>query len=265
VLLDIALELAKKGLSLMPVCRPGKIPTEQWKRYQFHPPDEKQLREWFGGTRQPNLGIITGWVSRVVVVDTDDAVSELWAQDNLSPTPWMTRTSKGIHRFYRYPPQRIGNKAKLKTESEALNLDIRGDGGYVVGPGSLHESGFVYEFMGDWTGSIDYLPSLDTSFLPKPAQAKPARVAVASSVPAVERARRYLAAIPPAVAGQGGDTKTFYAACRLLLGFNLTESDTYALLSEWNQGCSPKWSEEELLKKIRNAKKYGEEDEGSLL
>jgi hypothetical protein len=49
------------------------------------------------------------------------------------------------------------------------------------------------------------------------------------------------------------------------LGFDLSEADAYALLSEWNQQCVPPWSEEELRKKLSNAKAYGDEPAGHLL
>ncbi len=70
-----------------------------------------------------------------------------------------------------------------------------------------------------------------------------------------ERARKYLAKIPPAVSGQGGHDQTFYAACVLCLGFNLATDEAFALLSEWNQACVPPWNERELRHKVESAMK----------
>jgi hypothetical protein len=81
----------------------------------------------------------------------------------------------------------------------------------------------------------------------------------------VERARRYLAALPPAVAGQHGDVTTFRACCRLVRGFLLSDADALALIQEWNTRCAPPWSERELLDKIRRARRYGREPLGGLL
>ena len=80
-----------------------------------------------------------------------------------------------------------------------------------------------------------------------------------------ERARRYLAVIPPAVAGSHGDVTTFRVCCRLVRGFALTDEDALGLLVEWNQACSPPWSEGELRSKLAAARRYGREPVGGLL
>ncbi|MGE3959886.1 MAG: DNA-primase RepB domain-containing protein [Vicinamibacterales bacterium] len=80
-----------------------------------------------------------------------------------------------------------------------------------------------------------------------------------------ERARRYLAAIPPAVAGSHGDLTTFRVCCRLVRGFALTDDDALGVLVEWNHACSPPWSEVELRSKLAAARRYGRERVGGLL
>lgn len=83
--------------------------------------------------------------------------------------------------------------------------------------------------------------------------------------PVRERARRYLAAIPAAVAGDHGDATTFRVCCRLVRGFALNDDDAFDLLSEWNRGCVPPWPEEELRAKLKGARQYGREPLGGLL
>jgi hypothetical protein len=95
--------------------------------------------------------------------------------------------------------------------------------------------------------------------LPQPAtQLRP-------SVATVERARRYLAHVPPAIAGAHGDVHTFRICCRLVRGFALDDSDALAALAEWNQRCEPPWSEPELRDKLKRARKYGREPVAGLL
>lgn len=86
-----------------------------------------------------------------------------------------------------------------------------------------------------------------------------------SGTDAVERARRYLAAIPPAVAGRHGDADTFRVCCRLVRGFALEDRDALAVLSEWNERCEPPWSEGEMRAKLEGARRYGREPVGGLL
>jgi len=82
---------------------------------------------------------------------------------------------------------------------------------------------------------------------------------------AVERAHRYLMALPPAIAGQHGDLHTFRVCCRLVRGFAMPDADALSLLAEWNARCEPPWSERELTEKVRRARRYGREPIGGLL
>jgi hypothetical protein len=80
-----------------------------------------------------------------------------------------------------------------------------------------------------------------------------------------ERARRYLAAIPPAVAGEHGDATTFRVCCRLVRGFALDDEEALDVLGGWNRACTPPWSEEALRAKLRGARQYGREPIGGLV
>jgi hypothetical protein len=84
-------------------------------------------------------------------------------------------------------------------------------------------------------------------------------------LPIVERAKRYLASVPPAIAGQHGDVHTFRVCCRLTRGFVLDDGQALHVLSEWNARCQPPWSPEELLDKLHRAARYGREPVGGLL
>ncbi len=82
---------------------------------------------------------------------------------------------------------------------------------------------------------------------------------------ALERARCYLTAIPPAIAGHHGDADTFRVCCRLVRGFALDDDDALAVLSAWNLRCQPPWLESELRAKLEGARRYGREPVGGLL
>lgn len=82
---------------------------------------------------------------------------------------------------------------------------------------------------------------------------------------AQDRAKRYIATIPPAVAGQHGDTATFRVCCRLVRGFDLDDDDAFAVLADWNRTCEPPWSEHDLRSKLAAARRYGREPVGGLL
>lgn len=69
----------------------------------------------------------------------------------------------------------------------------------------------------------------------------------------VERAARYLAATPGAVAGCGGHNHTYRIACKLVSYFGLSNETAIELLKEWNAKCDPPWSERELSHKVESA------------
>lgn len=80
-----------------------------------------------------------------------------------------------------------------------------------------------------------------------------------------ERASAYLAKMPVAVSGQGGDCATFSAAQALVRGFSLSVEEALPLLLEWNKGCKPPWSEADLKGKLRSASTSSGKAEGYLL
>ena len=81
----------------------------------------------------------------------------------------------------------------------------------------------------------------------------------------LERARRFLRSVEPAVAGQHGDLRTFRICCRLVRGFALSDDEAFSVLREWNARCEPPWSERDLQVKVQNARRYGREPLGGLL
>jgi hypothetical protein len=108
----------------------------------------------------------------------------------------------------------------------------------------------------------DFPPVNDA--IPQPRQIEPREVRE-FDLPVLERARRYVASVPPAIAGQHGDVHTFRVCCRLARGFALADEQALHVLAEWNARCQPPWSEAELLDKLRRAARYGREPVGGLL
>jgi KaiC/GvpD/RAD55 family RecA-like ATPase len=82
---------------------------------------------------------------------------------------------------------------------------------------------------------------------------------------ALERCRRYLANVPGAVQGQGGDDHTYRVACIAAVDFDLPDTDALAALGEWNGKCSPPWDMDLLEAKIQHARRYASGAAGSKL
>ena len=212
---------------------------------------------------EQNIAIVTGEVSGVVAVDADSPTAIRWATRHLAYTPWQTQTSRGYHLLYQHPGSKIGNRAKIETGSGRLDLDVRGDGGLAMAPGSIHPSGVEYLRAGDWSVPLDRLPRFWVGWLRRPARAVVAPRFPNPSGDVVERARRYLAQIPRPEIGAGSDAATLYAACRIVRGFGVSESEATALLWEW-AGGRPGWTHEWIAEKVRNALRFGSEPMGAL-
>lgn len=69
----------------------------------------------------------------------------------------------------------------------------------------------------------------------------------------IERASRYIASMPPAISGSGGDKATFIVAEKLRHGFDLTEEEAWPIMLKYNERCEPPWSEKELRHKLADA------------
>ena len=108
-----------------------------------------------------------------------------------------------------------------------------------------------------------YSPADFPTPVQRPTPARPTALIVATD--ALERARRYAAAIPAAITGQHGDVHTFRVCCRLARGFALSDDEAFTVLCEWNARCQPPWSDRELMSKVERARRYGREPIGGLL
>ena len=143
---------------------------------------------------------------------------------------------------------------------------MRGDGGYVLAPGSVHENGTVYEPRGTWP-AIDDLPTFNPAWVAEPSVSPVPRPAphAAGHAAAVDRARAYLQAMGPAIQGQGGDLHTYRASCALVIDFALDDGSALELLREWNASCVPPWTEADLAIKVRSASRSGTHPRGAKL
>jgi hypothetical protein len=71
----------------------------------------------------------------------------------------------------------------------------------------------------------------------------------------LERASRYVAALPAAISGSRGHDALFRVACLLVNGFDLTDAEAWPILIEYSARCLPPWSERELRHKLAEARK----------
>lgn len=74
-----------------------------------------------------------------------------------------------------------------------------------------------------------------------------------TTTPIMERVRKYVAKMEPAISGQDGHGRAYAAACAVCVGFNLGREEALKVMREYNQRCVPQWSEAELEHKVDDA------------
>ena len=139
-ILDAAIELLERDFSVIPVERLTKKPCIPWKEYQSRLPTEEELELWWDKYPDANVAIITGKVSGLAVVDADSEIGIDWMSNHCTKTTVYAKTGKGKHAYYLYPYHTdIKNAVRI-----AADVDVSGEGGYVVAPPSIHANGTKY-------------------------------------------------------------------------------------------------------------------------
>lgn len=144
-MLNAALAYAERKLAVFP-CRPrDKLPLTQH-GCKDATVDLDQIKTWWSAEPAANIGMATGDISKLFVLDIDgmDAESELRKlerQHGAIPPTVESVTGRGRHLFFGTPPD---ISVRCSAGKLGPGLDIRGDGGFVVLPPSIHPSSRVY-------------------------------------------------------------------------------------------------------------------------
>ena len=170
--------------------------------------------------------------------------------------------SGGRHLLFAYPTtHNIRNKQDIRP-----GIDIRGEGGYIVAPPSIHdETGELYSWpSGDETPILDCPEGVLDMIAPeepkrpvrRPWDPVPQKTTdttkdyttpvgthpVPANTPVIERASLYLRECESASQGAGGHDALLWAARAMVIGFDLSDGDALSLLwSEYNPRCNPPW------------------------
>lgn len=151
---ETALEYLRRGFSVIPLNGPdephgapvderGKRPALAWKEYQARQPTEADVKKWFRNGRKLNLGVVTGAVSGITIVDFDSPEAIQFARERKFPKTPLVKTAKGYHAYCRY---REGHR-NFQKRADLPGIDLRGEGGYAVAPPSVHATGTQYEWV----------------------------------------------------------------------------------------------------------------------
>ena len=141
-----ALDYLKRHWSVIPMRARDKRPAIRWQEYQQRRADKKEIHEWCERWPDGNVGIVTGAISGLVVLDVDprhggdESLDQFIREHGPLPLTIESRTGGGgRHLYFSCPGDMVRNKVGLER-----GIDVRGEGGCVVAPPSVHSSGKAY-------------------------------------------------------------------------------------------------------------------------
>mgnify|MGYP001582536659 CR=1 FL=1 len=120
------------GFSVMPVGKDKKPLLRSWKEYQNRRATEEEINNWWKEFPDANIGIITGKISGITVIDVDTYKG---GKAEKFPKTFIVRTGNGgIQLYYKYAE---GFSISANAYPDMPFVDIRSDGGFVVAPPSV--------------------------------------------------------------------------------------------------------------------------------
>lgn len=138
--------LLDKGVPEEDIPRLGKRPLVKWKPFQTTAPTPEQLFDWWWGQFPgANIATATGRGTGIVVLDLDSAEAlALWAEHGPHDGPQVERDDHR-HIYLQHPgDEAVPNRAAV---GGIPGLDVRGDGGMIILPPSMHRTGQSYKWL----------------------------------------------------------------------------------------------------------------------
>mgnify|MGYP001586499620 FL=1 len=256
-MIDYALKYIAAGFPVIPLCWPisgqcacgrghveraiGKVPlTEHGLKDATL--TQQGVKEYWGRWPKANIGVVIPPGYFVLDLDVEhngfESIGRLQQTENfeLTPTLMITTGSGGQHYWYK-TSQTIRNTARLVGYG---GLDIRGQGGYVVAPPSIHRNGLSYQIPPVWDGPITEAPAKLVELCLRPA-AIPASISQQGNILYLE--------------GQRNDRLSRDAGAMRRRG--LSEEAIYAALQVVNQEqCQPPLAESEVRNISKSISRY---------
>jgi hypothetical protein len=262
-ILEAALRWAARGFRVFPLLPGDKVPPQgmAWKTQATR--DPQQIQTWWAFEPRYNYAVATGNGTLVVDIDAGKNGYASLLNVDLPPTLTVKTPGGGLHLYY------TGPDVQNSVDRIAPGIDVRSEGGYVVGPGS---------YFSDPTGKKGYvgqyhveaeLPicSPGEAFILTCGTPKHRDVGAAISVDdpndIVFAIHYLLKDAPLAIEGRGGNNTTYAVAARLIEIGVSAELAADLIMEHWNDRCVPPWEGTEVATICRNAANYVQSRQGA--
>jgi len=168
---DYALAYTAKRFSIISLKPKSKQPSiASWKPFTVSHPSKEQLESWFVNTEN-NIGVITGRLSSIFAIDIDghetynffiQKIESLSSVDeqlviSIKDTMKIITGSGNTNLVFRFDPEEfpIGDelantilwKDSTANQNNHSEIRLKGEGGYIVVPPSIHDNGKEYKLV----------------------------------------------------------------------------------------------------------------------
>ena len=220
-------------------CKMSCLPS--WREYQKRKPTEEEVTQWFTNDYPgANIGIITGKLSNLVVVDLDtQEIADDFREKGWFDKAGVVKSGRGYHLYFQYPDFEVTNAV-----NKELKVDIRGEGGYITAPPSVHGSGIEYKWI---SGSI---------LTQDPGESP-------------EKILRFIKDLTPSAGNKNPLESCIAHGCNdgerhdwgikvagHFFGKGLNETEVLTLMTDWNQKNRPPLADKEILQMVKNIAKH---------
>lgn len=243
-MIDYVSEYIDSGWSILPVKPDEKRPyMSNWLQYNRTRATKEMAENWFNNLAGAGVGVVTGKISNMVVLDV-----ESWCKTSIEellkkyPTQMISKTgSGGYHLFYQYPTgvSKVSNRVGIFE-----GADLRADGGFIVLPPTMHQSGNRYEWISRGIPGAFPLALLDLE-----------------SKPTVRNEGWITEALRGVSEGGRNDT------CARLAGYFFKKGMTYdvveALILEWNERNDPPMPANEVRSTLKSIERSHVSNDGT--
>lgn len=184
----LAQEFTALGYGVIPIHYRTKEAKVKWAPYQECLPSKNNIFKWFAHSIT-NGAVLTGchgYGAGLVVIDFDNMPDFLtwykWAGEaneisRSALDAYMVKTNRGVHVYL------TSEQAHTFRNLHYGGVDIKGESGYIMLPGSVHPSGFVYQAVDENNLHFPAFESLDQVLPPEILERRESAVFLAQDRP----------------------------------------------------------------------------------
>ena len=123
-----------------------KTPLVLWSEYAKRLPTREEIEKWIETFEYFNIAIVTGKISNLIALDIDDKSKILPYINNIKTA--INETGKGFQILFRgVRSSEVIVSDELRKKFGLPDIRIKGEGGIIVVPPSIHPSGVQYKWL----------------------------------------------------------------------------------------------------------------------